>query len=69
MSCAEIQAPMRHLLDFLAAQREASAADVDTSTLSEAVRCGWVYVHNGRAALTGAGAYHTGRERGAGLLD
>ena len=69
MNCAEIQAPMRHLLDTLADLREAPAITLDPKTISVALSYGWVYVHNGRVALTGAGAYHTRRERGRGLLE
>ena len=60
---------MRHLLETLADLREAPAMTLDPKTISLALSYGWVYVHNGRAALTGAGAHHTRQERGAGLLE
>ena len=65
MSCIDIPDPLVRLLDTLANQ-ETDLLDPDAVTL--ALDYGWVYEFEGQVALTGAGAYHAGKERGGGML-
>jgi len=69
VSCTPIDTPLRHLLDTLANQLEAPVNSLDPKAVAVALRYGWAYKFSGQMALTGAGHYHTGQERGAGLLE
>ena len=66
MSCIDIPEPLARLLDTLSDQ---NTAPLDPDTVTLALQYGWVYEHQGWVALTGAGAYHAGRERAVVLLD
>ena len=58
MTCMPLTAPLRHLLDRLAGTTGAPTDSLNPDGLAQARRFGWVYEHQGRVALTGAGAYH-----------
>ena len=66
MSCIDIPEPLARLLDTLTNQ---DSAPLDPEAVTLALAYGWVYTYGGQVGLTGAGAYHAGRERNVGLLE
>lgn len=68
MSCTTIPGPLMDLLATVAAHPGVPADRLDTGQYRVAVAYGWVYEHQGRVGLTGAGAWHVGLERRGGLL-
>lgn len=66
MSCIDIPEPLARLLDTLANHYPAA---LDPAAVILALSYGWVCKFEGKVALTGAGAYHAGRERAVGLLE
>jgi hypothetical protein len=64
MTCTPLTDPLRHLLDRLADTNGAPTDSLNRDGLDEARRFGWVYEHQGRVALTGAGAHHAGEVSG-----
>ena len=64
MSCTPLTDPLRHLLNRLAGTSGAPSAALNRDGLEQARRFGWIYEHQGRVALTGAGAYHAGEVSG-----
>ena len=64
MTCIPLTDPLRHLLDRLAGSTGLPTDTLNSDGLEQARRFGWVYEHQGRVALTGAGAYHAGEITG-----
>jgi hypothetical protein len=60
VTCTPLTDPLRHLLSRLADTTGAPSDTLNPHGLAEARRYGRVYEHQGRVALTGAGAYHAG---------
>jgi hypothetical protein len=69
MSCTSVSEPLRRLLDTPAEDQETPMRRLDEEAVTVALSYGWVYEYGDRVALTGAGAYHAGRERTVGLLE
>ena len=64
MTCVPLTDSLQLVLERLAGTTGAVSDTLDTAGLDEARRFGWVYEHQGRVALTGAGAYHAGEISG-----
>ncbi len=59
---------MKRLLEALSDDREMPANVLDHHAVTLAAGNGWVYEHQGLVRLTGAGAYHVGKQRKGGQL-
>ena len=64
MTCIGIPEPVQTLLTRLSDDREVPVGSLDHRAASLAISYGWVYEYQGQMSLTGAGAYHAGKERG-----
>jgi len=68
MSCTNITNSLMDLLTIVAAHPRVLIDQFDPEQFDMAISYGWVYEYRGRAALTGAGAWHAGVERRGGVL-
>jgi len=68
MSCVEFPESVKRLLEELSDGQQKPATVLDHHAVTLAADNGWVYEHQGLVGLTGAGAYHAGKERGGGML-
>lgn len=68
MSCVEVPESVKRLLEELSDGQEMPANVLNHHAVTLAAANGWVYQHQGLVGLTGAGAYHAGKERRGGML-
>jgi len=68
MSCVEVPESVKRLLEDPSDGQEMPVNGLDHHAVALATDNGWVYQYQGLVGLTGAGAYHAGKERKGGML-
>lgn len=68
MSCVDVGPGLQQLLEVLHSEVYVDRGELEPKPFAVAESYGWVYEHDGRVALTGAGAYHAGPSDRRGML-